>query len=475
MIDQSIPMHNHEAEQSVIGGLMLACQSGDAKRISAVTGLVKPASFYAAPHRIIYEQILHMLAGGHSVDLLTLSQRITAIGEDDRSGGMAYLVEVMKNTPSAANVVVYARIVRDYAVRRFTLGKLNDSIELLCTQQGDSVTDQITAIHGILAEINDYASTGERKGLRHVREISMDWCDEIERRNQGAGRMLGFTFGIPSLDKLITPKNIPAGSLVVVGARPKMGKSSLMVRIIDHFSQNHGGAAVFSLEMPEEQIWERYISQKSRVNANKFYTGMDDSEWGMLSNAMGCAIDQHLYFDDTPGVSLRHIQSEVRKLRADGINVGLVAVDYLTLMQAEKAERNDLAYGVITKGLKNLAKEIGGVVLLLTQLNRNLETRNDKRPHPADSRDTGQIEQDCDMWIGLYRDDVYDDASPYAGTIEMLLRMNRHGGTGTAVAGFRDGQIVDIDDEVYERMQTNAAAADAAAKVKPFRKGGFDA
>ena len=172
---------------------------------------------------------------------------------------------------------------------------------------------------------------------------------------------------------------------------------------------------------------------------------------------------------------MRHIQSEVRKLRADGINIGLVAVDYLTLMQAEKAERNDLAYGVITKGLKNLAKEIGGVVLLLTQLNRNLETRTDKRPHPADSRDTGQIEQDCDMWIGLYRDDVYDDASPYAGTIEMLLRMNRHGGTGTAVAGFRDGQIVDIDEEVYERMQSNAAAAEVAAKVKPFRKGGFDA
>lgn len=474
MINPTTPMHSHEAEQSVIGGLMLCCQSGDDKRIAAVTSLVKAASFYSAPHRIIYEQIIHMLTSGVSVDLLTVSQRITAIGEEDRSGGIAYLAEVIKNTPSAANVVAYARIVRDHAVRRFAISKLNDATELLATSGHESVADQITAVHGILAAINDYAATGERRGLRHVREIAHEWIDELELRQSGANRNVGFTFGIPDLDKLIAPKNIPAGSLVVVGARPKMGKSSFMVRTISHFAHNHGGAAVFSLEMPDEQVWERFISQESRVNANRFYTGMGDAEWGALSNAMGVSMERNLYIDDTPGVSLRHIQSEVRKLRADGVNVGLVAVDYLTLMQAEKAERNDLAYGVITKGLKNLAKEIGGVVLLLTQLNRNLETRTDKRPFPADSRDTGQIEQDCDIWIGLYRDDVYHEDSPYAGTIEMLMRLNRHGGTGTAVGGFKNGHIVDMDEAVVELMRENAAAAEIA-KTKPYKKGGFDA
>lgn len=474
MIDQATPMHSHEAEQSVIGGLMLCCQSGDAKRIAAVTSLVKSASFYSAPHRIIYEQIIHMLTTGKSVDLLTLSQRISAIGEDDRSGGIAYLAEVIKNTPSAANVVAYAKIVRDHAVRRFAMTKLNDAIELLATSGHETVTEQITAIHGVLAAVNDYAATGERRGLRHVREIANEWIDELELRQSGASRKVGFTFGIPTLDAMIEPKNIPAGSLVVVGARPKMGKSSFMIRTIAHFTRNHGGAAVFSLEMPDDQIWERFISQESRVNSNRFYTGMDSNEWGALSNAMGVSLDSNLYIDDTPGASLGHIQSEVRKLRADGVNVGLVAVDYLTLMQAEKAERNDLAYGVVTKGLKNLAKEINGVVLLLTQLNRNLESRTDKRPLPSDSRDTGQIEQDCDMWIGLYRDDVYHEDSPYAGTIEMLLRLNRHGSTGTAVCGFRSGHIVDIDEAVVEVMRENAAA-NAEAKPKPYKKGGFDA
>jgi len=247
----------------------------------------------------------------------------------------------------------------------------------------------------------------------------------------------------------------------------------LMVSVMDHFADIYGGVAAFSLEMPDDQIWERYIAQKSRVNANRFYTGMDDAEWGALSSAMGVALDRQLFIDDTPGISLSHIQREVRRLRADGVKLSLIAVDYLTLMQAEKAERNDLAYGLITKGLKALAKEIDGVVLLLTQLNRNLESRSDKRPMPSDSRDTGQIEQDCDMWIGLYRDDVYHQDSPYAGTIEMILRMNRHGGSGTAVAGFHAGQIIPLEQSVMETMRANAEEA-AAANRKPYKRGGFD-
>ncbi|GAA4493571.1 replicative DNA helicase [Pseudaeromonas paramecii] len=466
-------LHNHDTEQAVLGGLILACQNGDEKRIAATTGLLKPASFYSAPHRMIYAQILALLQANQPVDVMTLDARLKSVGEDDRAGGFAYLVELVKNIPSAANLVAHARLVRDYAVRRYAMGKLADATELLSTASGDPVADQITAIHGILAEINDYASTGERRGLRHVREISQHWIDDLEKRQTQPDYATGFTSGIPSLDKLIAPKNIPAGSLVVVGARPKMGKSALMVSVMDHFADTHGGVAAFSLEMPDDQIWERYIAQKSRVNANRFYTGMDDAEWGALSSAMGVALDRQLFIDDTPGISLSHIQREVRRLRADGVKLSLIAVDYLTLMQAEKAERNDLAYGLITKGLKALAKEIDGVVLLLTQLNRNLESRSDKRPMPSDSRDTGQIEQDCDMWIGLYRDDVYHEDSPYAGTIEMILRMNRHGGSGTAVAGFHAGQIIPLEQSVMETMRANAEEA-AAANRKPYKRGGFD-
>lgn len=475
MTNQSMDLCNHDAEQSVLGGIILASRHGDATRITSVTGMLKAVSFYSQIHATIYRAMLDMIRKDQPIDIITLDAKLTSMGESDRTGGLAYLVELGKVVPSTANLNHYAKIVRDLAVRRYALTKVADVTELLSSPSDESLQDQLGAIHGMLAEIADFADSGTKRGLRQISDIAQGWLDSIEEIRSQPNTKTGFRFGIEELDKIIYPKNIPAGSLVVVGARPKMGKSAFLVRTLEHFADNHGAAAVFSLEMPDEQIWERYISQRSRIPAKEFYTGMSDAEWGTLDHAMRSSINLPIYIDDSPGISLAHVQAEVRKLRASGKQIGLVAVDYLTLMRGEAAERNDLAYGMVTKGLKNLAKEINGVVLLLTQLNRNLEQRSDKRPTPADSRDTGQIEQDCDMWIGLYRDDVYHDDSEYRGTIELLLRMNRHGGTGQALCGFTNGHIVDLSESVQQSMRDKAAEAEALAtsNVRHLKKGGF--
>ena len=226
---------------------------------------------------------------------------------------------------------------------------------------------------------------------------------------------------------------------------------------------------MFSLEMPDKQILERMIGQASGVNTDIFYRGAGRDEEFAIANARLAEMveSQNLYIDDTPGASLSHIIAECRRIKRERGKVGMVLVDYLTLMAAEKADRNDLAYGLITKGLKNLAKELDCVVVLLTQLNRELEKRANKRPLPSDSRDTGQIEQDCDYWLGIYREGAYDENYPQGDT-ELLLRLNRHGSGGVVFCEQRNGAIYDCD-----QMQAEMMRRDREQQPKAKQKGGF--
>lgn len=202
-------------------------------------------------------------------------------------------------------------------------------------------------------------------------------------------------------------------------------------------------AALFTLEMSRHEIGEKMLSQVSGLNTNALYRhdGMSEHEWGMAAEGVKTLNTDLIMVSDKPAQSLRDIVTEARKLKRERGEIGMIGVDYLTLMSAEKADRNDLAYGMITKGLKNLSKELGCPVFLLTQLNRKLEDRPDKRPKPSDSRDTGQIEQDCDYWVGLYRDEVYNPETPGKGFIELGLELNRHGDTGVALAKMVNGKI----------------------------------
>lgn len=475
MSDILMPPHSLDAEQAVLGGLML---DGGDERTLKVMAMLKPESFFSAAHAVIFTAIKDLLARNKPIDPLTLSDVLEA--SDKQYGGFSYLAELTKNTPSVANLVHYAAVVRDKAMERYAISKLNEATEMLYSRNSMTAVEKLESISALTTQISDYAKTGNRRGLRSFGDVMDSWVADLEKRFDPAGEQRGMSTGIPSLDRMLAPKGLVKGSLFVIGARPKMGKTTLYGQMaINCAIREQKPALMFSLEMPADQILEKLVGQKSGVNPSIFYMpatdDADDTYQGDYDGDFDKAIktanrlreSDLLYIDDTPGLSLAHIVAECRKVKRQKGEVGMVLVDYLTLMTAEKADRNDLAYGLITKGLKNLAKELGCVVVLLTQLNRELEKRVNKRPLPSDSRDTGQIEQDCDYWVGIHREGHYDESVP-AGETELLLRLNRHGETGTVFCLQKNGAIYDMD-------QTSARAERDSRSDKGGKKrgGGF--
>lgn len=469
-----LPPHNNDAEQSVIGGLML---DGGEERTQKVLSLLKPESFYSKIHGNLFDVIRDLTKRSQPADLITVSEELTKRGLLETCGGIGYLAEVCKNTPSAANIVSYAMVIREHAMERFAIQKLTQATEMLYARTTQSAVEKLEAVSSLASQISDYAKTGNRRGLRTFTDVMGDWVTDLEKRFDPKGEQRGLSSGIPSLDRMLSPKGLVKGSLFVIGARPKMGKTTLYSQMaINCAIKEQKPSLMFSLEMPSDQILEKLVGQKSGVNPNIFYVPANDEESeyegdydGDFDKALKTAhrlseLDL-LYIDDTPGLSLAHIVAECRKIKRQKGCVGMVLVDYLTLMTAEKADRNDLAYGLITKGLKNLAKELGCVVVLLTQLNRELEKRVNKRPLPSDSRDTGQIEQDCDYWVGIHREGAFDD-SVAPGETELILRLNRHGSTGTVFCMQKDGAIHDMDQQ-SARQTRDARQQPSGRQKKP--------
>ncbi|WOU45533.1 DnaB-like helicase C-terminal domain-containing protein [Citrobacter portucalensis] len=452
MTDMNMIPQNIEAEQSVLGGMMLDSGSD---RCQTAMSMLKPESFYIRPHQVIFAEMRELVANQKPIDLITLIESLESKGLGEQAGGFAYMAEISKNTPSAANIVHYAMLVREKAMERYGIDKLTSATELLYSRNGMTTSQKFDAIQTLFTDIADYAKTGNRRGLREFSEVMGDWVDEVEARWSDSDATRGLSTGIGSLDDLLQPKGLVKGALMVIGARPKMGKTTLYSQLAVNCAEvEQFPALMFSLEMPDKQIVERMIGQVSRVNTDVFYGDRYDDAQVAMAFAAGGRLAQtgNLYVDDTPGITLAHIVAESRRIKRERGAVGMVLVDYLTLMTADKADRNDLAYGIITKGLKNLAKELNCIVVLLTQLNRDLEKRTNKRPMPSDSRDTGQIEQDCDYWIGIYREGAYDENADQAAT-ELLLRLNRHGPTGVVYCDQRNGAIYDCDQAAAEQKR----------------------
>lgn len=475
----TLPPHSIDAEQAVIGGLMI---DGGDERSQKVIAMLKPESFFSRQHATAYEAIRDQIRSSKPLDILTLSDVLESRGQLEQCGGFAYLAEITKNTPSAANIVSYASVIRDHAMTRYAIGKMNESLEMLYSRNGMTAVEKLESVSTLTSQISDYAKTGNRRGLRSFGDVMDSWVTDLEKRFDPSGEQRGLSTGIASLDRMLAPKGLVKGSLFVIGARPKMGKTTLYGQMaINCAVREKKTSLMFSLEMPADQILEKLVGQKSGVNPNIFYMpATDDADMeyqGDYDSDFDKAIQtanrlrelELLFIDDTPGLSLAHIVSEARKVKRQKGCVGMILVDYLTLMTAEKADRNDLAYGMITKGLKNLAKELDCVVVLLTQLNRELEKRVNKRPLPSDSRDTGQIEQDCDYWVGIHREGAFDENVP-AGETELLLRLNRHGNTGTVFCLQKDGAIFDMDQSAARADRDSRSEKGGKSKTKG---GGF--
>mgnify|MGYP002507123984 CR=1 FL=1 len=442
-MDFKVLPHSIEAEQALLGSLLV---DNGGERTNKVLSMVKSETFYNRQHGVIFDAVKGLHSKNLPVDFLTVTERLNGMGVE--FGGLSYLAEITKGTPSAANMIGYATVIRDHAISRYAIGKLNDSIDLMMNGGTLSSAEKIDAISVLTGNLSEYAKTGKRGGLRKFEDVMEDWINEVDKRFD-PNTPRGIVTGIQALDDMMAPKFIPRGSLFVIGARPKIGKTTLFTKMAVHCGlvQNLP-VTMFSLEMPSIQIFEKTVSQSAGVNSNIFYEDDSDEMQFSLANAKAGELVQsgNFYVDDTPGPTIEHIRNECRKIYRERGVMGMIMIDYLTLMKADKAERNDLAYGNITKALKELAKELNCVVVLLTQLNRKLEDRADKRPMPSDSRDTGQIEQECDFWLGLYREGAYREVGN-PGLTEYIMRLNRHGGVGTAYVNQRNGNVVEIDQD----------------------------
>lgn len=448
--------HDLAAEQAVLGTMMLAF---DSERCQKAIRQLKTDSFYSKHHQMIFNQILELSRKNLPIDLITVSDSMEAKGTLSECGGLAYLAELSKNTPSMINVIAYAGIVRDKAIERYTLKKLNDCSAMLYGKSNLSTSEKLSAIQSLFTQIDDYNKTGKTLGLKSLNSIAEKWTSTLEKRLDDSDSVRGLSTGIKALDEKLAPKGLVRGSLFVVGARPKMGKTTFEINMARHCAMVEKlPVLMFSLEMQDEQMLENILAQESCVNSDIFYdNGLgSESEFARVMHHLKELSDtDNIYIDDTPAITLSHIRSEARRMAKAKNQIGMIMVDYLTLMSKEKGDdqRNDLAYGEITKGLKALAKELNCVVVLLTQLNRNLELRGgDKRPRPSDSRDTGQIEQDCDYWVGIYRDSVYNDQAD-KNLMEIIVALNRHGaGNFTVYAGIKNAQIYEVNQlEAYSQ------------------------
>jgi replicative DNA helicase len=452
------PSHSVDAEHAILSAAM---RLPDDETMGKIFRMLSASDFYIPQHRAIWQAMTELRLKGITNDPVMIAEQSEGVEFD-------YAIEIARSFISAANLMQYTMIVRERAQERAAVGALHETIAMLTDKSAGTFTERLAKAERKVVDVLSVADNG-RSGLVSVKDIAKNWIRELSDRVEG-NAPVGFGTGIRSLDAMLAPKHIPKGSLVVVGARPKMGKSALMTFLLDNFCQQGLQNAVFSMEMPSGQVWERMVSGGSGVTSSKFYTALSSEDYRRVTDYTTERMAQPLYFDDSPGMTVGHIKSECRKMARKG-PVGLIAVDYLTLMDADKSERNDLAYGKITKELKRLARELECVVLLLTQLNRSIESKpiKERKPMPADSRDTGQIEQDCDLWIGLYRAGAYEPQVKFPNLTHLLVRLNRHGKTGHVYLNMGEGYFTQLDNvEGQAQEETNNKLLDPPKAQRSF-------
>jgi replicative DNA helicase len=451
---------SNDAEQAVLSAMMMT----GGELADKLSKILTSDHFFLNEHKAIWKAVQSMRLKGQDIDPVM-------VAETDHDLNLSYLIDLCDSFASAANAVTYAGIIRDKAQERIAVGALYEAVATLSDKSNGEWRDRLKKAENDVLGALSHSQTGST-GLQHVSGIAKAWTQQLVDRIEGKPVDHGYTSGISDLDSLLAPKHLVPGSLVVAGARPKMGKSALLTMLADHFcSKLELQTAVFSMEMPSNQVWERLLTGGVGMNPEKFYSPLSPEDYYQIQEYTANRMQRPLYIDDTPGITIAHIKSEARKLSRKG-QVGLICVDYLTLMEAGKADRNDLAYGRITKELKNLARELKCVVLLLTQLNRSIESRPvmERKPMPSDSRDTGQIEQDCDVWIGLFRAGAYEPECPNPDLTNLILRLNRHGKTGNVFLSMREGFFA----QVPQHEGTVQEEANKAYIAPSKQRGGFN-
>lgn len=420
-----LPPHSIEAEQSLIGGLLL-----DSSAYDRIADLISDADFYRDDHRRIYRHIAMLCNAGKAVDVVTLAESLEDSNEAEICGGLAYLGEIAANTPSAANIRSYAKIVRERATLRQLQGIASDLHTACATPGRRSPDDLVSEAESAFARAID-TRTNEPASLGDAFAEAMIYADS---RGETGGLPTGFQ-GFDSLTGGLEP-----GQLVIVAARPAVGKTIFGCNVADFVARSGHAVLFFTLEMTKREIGMRILSSRSGVSVHAMRSGIkSESSWGAMSDQLATAGKHRLYIDDTPAVTVPFVRSRARRMkRTHGLD--LLVVDYLGLMRGDGQNRTQ-EIGSISRGLKALAKELGIPVIALAQLNRGVEARTDKRPLMSDLRDSGEIEQDADIVALLHRESLYSDSPEWAGVAELLVRKNRNGPVGDVMLSYLPEQM----------------------------------
>jgi replicative DNA helicase len=428
--ERTLP-HNLEAERSVLGAILL---HNDAFNLAAE--VIDSGDFFRDAHRRIFDRMVKLSERSNAIDLVTLKDELNKAGELDEVGGPAYIAALVDGVPRSMNVEHYARIIKEKSTLRNLIFSAN---KILATaydgaEEADVILDQ--AEHAIFAIADDKV----RDGFVSLRELAHASLDTIEKLHARKELITGVPTGFTDLDEMTS--GLQQSDLIIVAARPSMGKTSLVLNIAQHVgTRTDMTVGFFSLEMSKEQLFMRLLTSEARLDAHRLRGGfLGERDWGRLSTAIGTLSEAKIFIDDTPSIGVLEMRAKCRRLASEH-GLHLVIIDYIQLMQGRgRFENRTLELASISRSLKGLAKELGVPIIVLSQLSRAPESRSDHRPQLSDLRESGALEQDADVVVFIYRDDVYQDKSQpptdSQGVAELIIGKQRNGPTGVVKLAF---------------------------------------
>lgn len=445
-----IPPHSVEAEQSVLGGLMLDNSSWE-----KVADLLVDHDFYRRDHQLIFRGIAALFEKSHPVDVITLAEWHDTRGELDQVGQLAYLGMLARNTPSAANIVAYASIVRERSILRQLIAIGTTISNDAFNPDGRSSEDMLDQAERQVFEI---AEKGAKRsgGFVQVKEVLGKVVDRIDTLFENDSPITGLSTGFTDFD--MQTSGLQPADLIVVAGRPSMGKTTFAMNLAENAAiKSKQPVAVFSMEMPADALAMRMLSSLGQIDQHRLRTGrLNDDDWPRLTSAIALLNEAPLFIDDTPALSVTELRARARRLKREH-GLSLIVIDYIQLMQGsgKTGENRTTEVSEISRSLKALAKELEVPVIALSQLNRSLEQRPNKRPIMSDLRESGAIEQDADLIIFIYRDEVYNEDSPEKGKAEIIIGKQRNGPIGTVALTFQ-GKYTRFENFAYQNYDDYA-------------------
>jgi replicative DNA helicase len=423
-----VPPHSIEAEQSVLGGLLL-----DNSAFEKLTDVLSEADFYRHDHRIIWQHISRLINLSRPADVITVNESLSSAGKSEEVGGLSYLNALAHNTPSAANIRRYAEIVRERSMLRKLVAVADDIAATAFNPKGKEARQLLDEAESRVFKIAQEGARGSQ-GFQEIQPLLAQVVERIDElyHREGSSDVTGIPTGFIDLDRMTS--GLQAGDLVIVAGRPSMGKTSFSMNIGEHVAIEHGlPVAVFSMEMGAVQLAMRMLGSVGMLDQHRMRTGkLRADDWPRVTHAVQRMQDAQIYIDESPGLTAVELRARARRLARQCGKLGLIIIDYIQLMSSNgPGENRATEISEISRSLKSLAKELECPVIALSQLNRSLEQRPNKRPIMSDLRESGAIEQDADVILFIYRDEVYNPDSPDKGTSEIIIGKQRNGPIGT--------------------------------------------